>query len=341
MSNRKDQLRAMFGTPSEKEVSASETSSPKEVPPRAVSGAVKSMGLSLGKVNEDIAEAKALRASLVDSDQIISLDPNKIDAAFVSDRLSKAGSNDEQFSALVESIRESGQQVPVLVRPHPKESDRKAGRYQAAFGHRRIEAARELGIKVKAVIRELSDAELVLAQGKENADRRDLSFIERAFFAKGLLSHGFDRATVQTAMSIHKTEMTRLIQVAESIPSRIARAVGPAPKAGRPRWLVLAGFLEKEANLVKAEFEIGSEDFKHATSDERFQSLFDRLSKPSAKKALKLQIIKDEKGRAFAQFKTTGTKRIVEINDAEYPGFGEFLAGELPKIVAAFAKKNK
>src|SRR5690606_36556655 len=52
---------------------------------------------------------------------------------------------------------------------------------------------------VRAVVRDLSDTELVLAQGKENAERRSLSFIERAFFAKALIDHGFDRATAQAA----------------------------------------------------------------------------------------------------------------------------------------------
>ena len=44
---------------------------------------------------------------------------------------------------------------------------------------------------------------------------------------------------VQEALSVHKAEMTRLLQLGALIPLHIARAVGPAPKAGRPRWICL------------------------------------------------------------------------------------------------------
>ena len=48
---------------------------------------------------------------------------------------------------------------------------------------------------VRAVVRTLSDAELVIAQGKENNERRDLSFIERALFAAHLEHRKFERPT--------------------------------------------------------------------------------------------------------------------------------------------------
>src|SRR5690606_4283612 len=136
--------------------------------------------------------------------------------------------------------------------------------------------ARELGLRLRAVVRDLDDAALALAQGKENAERRDLSFIERAFFARTLLDHGFDRATAMTALSVHKSEMSRLIQVADAIPGVIVRAIGPAPKAGRPRWVELGELLEKDAAGFAMD-EISSDGFRAADSDTRFQRLFDRL----------------------------------------------------------------
>src|SRR5690606_11517702 len=161
-------------------------------------------------------------------------------------------------------------------RPHMDAAKASAGIYQLAYGHRRVQAARELGLNVRAVVRSLDDAALVLAQGKENAERRDLSFIERAFFAKVLIDHGFDRATAMAALSVHKSEMSRLIQVAEAIPPHIVRAIGPAPKAGRPRWIALGDLLEKDVASF-AEDELRSAEFQEADSDTRFQRLFDRL----------------------------------------------------------------
>ena len=53
----------------------------------------------------------------------------------------------------------------------------KEGFYQVAYGHRRVRATAILGIKVRAIVRDLTDAELVIAQGQENNARQDLSFI--------------------------------------------------------------------------------------------------------------------------------------------------------------------
>ena len=58
---------------------------------------------------------------------------------------------------------------------------------------------------MRAVLRHLSDAELVVAQGKENNERRDLSFIERALFAAHLEERKFDRDTIQAALGVDKS----------------------------------------------------------------------------------------------------------------------------------------
>src|ERR1700733_12157335 len=98
-----------------------------------------------------------------------------LEPSFVSDRLMPI--DDPQYRQLVELILKDGQALPILVRPHPV----RAGIYQIAYGHRRSHAARELAVKVRAIIQTLSDTEFVIAQGKENAERRNLSFIERAY----------------------------------------------------------------------------------------------------------------------------------------------------------------
>jgi ParB family transcriptional regulator, chromosome partitioning protein len=125
------------------------------------------------------------------------------------------------------------------LRHHPE----KSGRYQTAYGHRRIRAASRLGIEVKAIVRSLSDDELVLAQGKENAERRNLSFIERAVFAKNLVVRGFERKVIGDALAVQKSELSRLLQVVESVPEAVIRAIGAAPKAGRDRWMKLGELL--------------------------------------------------------------------------------------------------
>jgi ParB family chromosome partitioning protein len=189
------------------------------------------MGASL----RDIArEADEMRERIASGEQVLEIDTDLIDPAPFTDRL--VIEVDPAFEALVASIRDSGQQVPALVRPHPS----RPGRYQAAYGHRRIRACQALQLPVRAVVRTLDDAALAVAQGQENIARRDLSFIEKAVFAAGLESSGLPRAAILQALATDKGDLSRYIAVAKAVPIELARAIGPAPKAGRARWLALA-----------------------------------------------------------------------------------------------------
>ena len=310
MASRKDQLKNMFqpldATPND------------VAPARSASGAVKAMGLSLGGLQREIEEARNFGAG----ERIVEIDVSLIDPSPYVDRLSDGADGDEEFVALVESIRLNGQQVPVLLRPHAV----KVGRYESAFGHRRIKVARQLHIPVKAIIRPLTDAALLLAQGKENAERRNLSFIEKALFVKNMLDAGVDRAAAQEAISVHKTEMTRFIQVADAIPLHIARAIGPAPKAGRPRWMALGELLANDAARIKADDEITSDGFRDIDSDRRFQMVFARISRTPAPKD-GATVIK----AAGMTITVNGTR--FDVGDVR---FASWLTAALPELAARF-----
>uniref|UniRef100_UPI0025FFF6A3 plasmid partitioning protein RepB n=1 Tax=uncultured Nitratireductor sp. TaxID=520953 RepID=UPI0025FFF6A3 len=343
MSKRKDHLKALFGgsgegdAPSPSPTPAPQAPETKSAPvptkteaPRSSSGAVKAMGLSLSSMSREVEDARAIRESLAKGERIVEIDPDLIDPSLVRDRLSREDDGDEDFNALVESMRENGQQVPVLLRPHPTKNDR----FQVAYGHRRVRAAGRLKRPVQAIVRTLNDDELVLAQGKENTERRNLSFIERAFFADGLMRHGFDRGVVQRSLSLHKAEMTRLLQVAEAVPVHIASAIGPAPKAGRPRWMALAEFLKREAAVVIAQDEITSVAFRAADSDERFRRLYERLARRAAtkaRKADKVRAVADSKGRPLAKITLGATPRL-DFDEKTRPGFADYVATLLPEL---------
>lgn len=339
--NRKDQLKALFGTvdpapaaPAAAEpVKAVEAEAPAR--PRSASGAVKAMGLSLGGLSREIEEARRLKESLDTAERVVQVDTGLIEASFVADRLDH-GDHDADFEALVASIEASGQQVPVLLRPHPD----KPGRYQTAYGHRRVRAASRLGVAVLAIVRSLSDIELVLAQGKENSERRDLSFIERALFAHELIGRGFERGLVQDALSLHKAEMTRFLQVADAVPEHIVRAIGAAPKVGRPRWMALADLLKSEAGRGKADDEMSSARFREATSDERFNLLFTRLQRRGQPVVGGAREIRDGKGRAVAHLTVAKGKARVDFVEKIADGFEEFLGEELPRLLQKFEQER-
>jgi ParB family chromosome partitioning protein len=346
--DRKNSLKALFddaalpGPESQLTAVNSPTAAPEtkaagdaNIVPRAASGAVKAMGLSLSSITREAEEARALRQALEHGERVVSLDTTLIASSFVSDRLSEEERDDEDFLGLMQSIRESGQHAPILVRPHPDKPDH----YQVAYGHRRLRAARRLGQPVKALVRPLSDDELVLAQGKENAERRNLSFIERALFAKALGERGFDRRIVGEALSVQKSELSRLLQVADAVPERFIRAIGPAPKAGRERWMALGQFFADRASLIKAEDETGSERFLAATSDERFRLLFDRLSRKQPVAKPDVEDLKGTDGKVFARI-SRGDKGL-RIEFPADPGFGfaETVATRLREDYARFLKE--
>jgi len=69
--------------------------------------------------------------------------------------------------------------------------------------------------------------------------RLDLSFIERAYFAASIEDRGFDRSVIMAALSVEKTQLSRLISIGRGVPYQVIGLIGPAPKTGRPRWEAL------------------------------------------------------------------------------------------------------
>lgn len=83
--------------------------------------------------------------------------------------------NDE-MNVLVESIRESGVLVPLLVRPMGN------GEYEIIYGHRRKKAAELAGLDtVPVIIRDLSDDEATIIMVDSNIQREKISPSEKAF----------------------------------------------------------------------------------------------------------------------------------------------------------------
>jgi ParB family chromosome partitioning protein len=308
------------------------TSEPAETqnPERTGTGAVRLFGRSLDRLARDVENAEDLRTQLAGGAQVVELETAIVERAPVVDRLTRT--EDEAFLALVKSIEAHGQQVPILVRPHPKEPDR----YQVAYGHRRLVAAQALGRKVRAIIRTLTDTELVIAQGKENTERRDLSFIEKALFALNLEDAGYDRATIIAALSVDKTEATRFLAVARSIPGEIIHAIGPAPKAGRPRWMELSELLKGKGAMVKRV--LAEPGFIQADTDARFSKLYAALSSKDSKGNASTWL--DPQGRPVVKIERGVTKTHLTVDEKLAPNFGSYLEEKLGELYAGFSSRH-
>ena len=267
----------------------------------------------------------ALQSSLtrLQENAVQDLDASLIDMAGVEDRL---GVDDESQRKLEESLRTYGQQVPVLVRPHPSQS----GRFEIVYGRRRLKALKAIGVPVKAMVRHLDDHALVMAQGQENTARQDLSFVEKASFAAQLDASGHDRQTIADALTIDLPMVSRMLKVGNAFDLAFLRKIGSAPSIGRDRWLTLAKLVQEPEAKSRTEEATTIDTFSGLTSDERFESIFKAANnKPTPKApataATEARTLRNQDGKALAEVRRTPRGVTLNISARTAGGFDKWL----------------
>jgi ParB family chromosome partitioning protein len=319
--------------------------------------AVGAINKALETVLSAQGDVSELRAQLASGQTIVELDPNLIEGSFVRDRMD---GSDAAHESLVEAIRARGQQVPILVRPHPA----KPGHYQVAYGHRRLRAVTQLEIKVRAVVKDMSDDELVVAQGQENNARLDLTYIEQAMFAFRLEQRGFSRATIIESLSIDKSNLAKLISVPNKVPHEVIDAIGHAPGVGRGRWLELTELFQAPSNVELAKSIISRNEFKSAESADRFQTLLTGLSEAAASKGSGGEtgpsantqnatrspteaskpvpsFWNDPAGRKLARIIKDHKSFTLKVDRKLAPEFGDYLVSKLDELYASFQTESQ
>jgi ParB family transcriptional regulator, chromosome partitioning protein len=291
------------------------------------SSALGAISQSLGGISEKVKRAEEIEQKLIEGQVIVDLDPALIDNSFVPDRMD---ATEEQNAAFRELIREHGQNVPILVRPKPGDTEG----YEVAFGHRRLRAARELGIKVRAVVRSLTDEQLVIAQGQENSGRTDLTFIERARFAARLEDRKFSREIIMASLNVDKAALSRLIAIATRVPAAVIDAIGPAPAFGRVRWQELTDLLEREGNRARALEMVKAPTFSALDTDKRFEALADGLREKTSRTRAETWSTKD--GTHAAKVSRAGKKLTLTFDDRVAPRFGDFVRDRLQTLYDEF-----
>jgi ParB family chromosome partitioning protein len=330
MNKRTDTIRSLFAAPQSDALSGDNNGS---ALPRVLAGSVRSLKDSFSGFER---ENQALRDQMAAGDLVITVDPALVDPSPTIDRFEDP--LDPSFEALMASMRERGQEVPILIRVHPTSP----GRYQSAYGHRRVRAARELGIQVKAILRNLSDEDLAIAQGVENSARQDLSFIERAVFATRLETAGHARLVVQQALSIDRAEASKLVSVARDVPPDVINAIGRAPKAGRPRWQSLADALKTSGALKRARAAITHSQFAQQTSDERFVHVLSaarRVSQEERNSEREPRTVVTASGQPIARVTQSNRELKFAVDRGTHAGFATFLIDELPRLFEAYLNR--
>ncbi len=290
-----------------------------EAPP-AASRLTHQVGTALAEGKARFERAEEIERQLAKGQAVVELDTSEIDPSFVQDRM------EGNIDGLIASVREHGQQVPIMVRPHPDQN----GRYQTVFGHRRLRAVTEIGLRVKAVVRELTDEELVVAQGQENNERQDLTFIEKARFAAQLRTR-FSRDVIIASLSVDKGDLSKMLAIVDALPPELIDAVGPAPGVGRPRWLELAELMEKAPAPQDAVSYARSEVVQHLGSENRFKAVVTHLKPRRAAKGAP-GILASPSGVRLAEIRNSKSKLEITVDKKLSPAFAAFILEKLPKL---------
>lgn len=142
---------------------------------------------------EKVAAVKKMKA-----DRIQVLDMKMVDRPV---KIARETIDPERVRELAESIRESGLQQPIKVRPVN-------GRYEIVFGDRRYLAHKLLELKtIKAIVTEMDDQETVVIRGIENLQRENLTPSEEAMCYRALKVEG-GLGVMQIAKRTGKTYTT-------------------------------------------------------------------------------------------------------------------------------------
>jgi ParB family transcriptional regulator, chromosome partitioning protein len=322
--------------------------SPQRTPPAfAARGALGAVTRTIDELAARADAARDIEARLTAGATVVDLDPALVDVSFVADRLTRH--DDADFRSFLDVIRTRGQDSPILVRPNPTAP----GRYQVAFGHRRLRAAQILGREVRAVVKQLTDRDLVLAQGQENSARADLSFVERALFARRLEDAGYDRETIMAALNADKTTVSRMISVATKIPALVIEAIGPAPSTGRDRWIELAAEFQSAESAGGVEQLLLSEAFLAATSDERFNQVLahvlkqsgtgakNQLEPPNSDRRNRAQFWANNTGQHVVRVTASDRALTLAIDKRLAPGFGDYLLTQMDVLYATYINQQK
>ncbi len=162
--------------------------------------------------------ATSTASDVAGGDQIIYLDPREIDPNPKQPRTHFA---EDALQELAESLKRDGIQEPVIVR-------RKGDRYELVSGERRVRAAVMVDLeKVPAIVRDVSDADMLRLGLIENIQREDLNPIELAKGYKQLLDE-FGWTQEELADQIGKkrvsvTNLLRLLNLPEDIQLLVAK----------------------------------------------------------------------------------------------------------------------
>jgi len=157
---------------------------------------------------------------------------------------SEFGNWDEFVKSIAEGI-----EVPIIVRPDTSQP----GSFEVIAGRRRWKACLELGIKVPANVRTLTDAEAARVQQLENDKRDGLSAWADAMFWSKLLNDGVYKSQSALAVALERDRRVISEHLAYTkLPGGLIEAIGPMSGVGLKMVKLLSRLCsDNEQNIPK------------------------------------------------------------------------------------------
>lgn len=113
----------------------------------------------------------------------------------------------DKIADLAESIRQVGQLQPVVVRPV-------GDHYEVIAGARRMRAVRQLGLPVvEAVLKEMTDLQVVMAMMEENLKREDLSAMATARGFANMHERGMTQAEIGALYGLDNSRISNVMRL--------------------------------------------------------------------------------------------------------------------------------
>jgi ParB family transcriptional regulator, chromosome partitioning protein len=159
--------------------------------------------------------------------------------------------DEDELTALAESIRDNGLLQPIVVRP--ADNRRGADRWELVAGERRWRAVTRLGWKqLPAVVREVDDRTLLVLALVENLQRSELSAMEEAEGFQQLVSEfGLSQQAVAEAVGRDRSTVANTLRLLQ-LPASVRRLVeAGALTAGHARALLGSSDAVRMADLAR------------------------------------------------------------------------------------------
>lgn len=199
------------------------------------------------------------------------------------------------IAELARSIKEHGQQEPVLVRPTESTNQK---RFEVIFGNRRWRACQHANITMLAIVKSVSDQEAALYQKEENEQRKDLSDYARAKSYKAQLEFGVFSSEAEMSLSLNISRKTlNDLMAFIRVPAELVAAIPNFKHLSRAMAVQLS-ILAKDATNLEKLIKLGPKIGNHSITTSNLEKYLIGEDIPK-KSSAKVVDITDRKGNSL------------------------------------------